>query len=251
MTSPIHSAHCATHRYGGGPCDCPAGQLLKPCPWCGSEVRMENVDCASWQIRCSWVRCRISPSTGWLSKETECVAVWNNREVAPPAPEVTQEQDHVVGEEREAGDVFAQKNRDDTCNLIRESSGLILMRHIPLVIPEECGERKAGDVDVGKLTYKECTVKEWHTAWEARGRIIEQKEAELAQTYAAYQRQMEECEEKKARVDSLDVAIRTELEHLSDTIGTHWEGCETSHRKCAAIMRLKQALATQTPGKGQ
>ncbi len=55
----------------------------------------------------------------------------------------------------------------------------------------------------------------------------------------------------RARVDSLEVAIRAELEHLSDAIGTHWEGCEWSHRKCAAIMRLKQALATQTPGKGQ
>ncbi len=77
--SPLHSAHCATHRYGGGPCDCPAGQLL--------AAAKDVVAAPSYGDYCQ-------------QEIRELEAAIAACEAPPPAPEVTKDKATLAGEER-------------------------------------------------------------------------------------------------------------------------------------------------------
>lgn len=53
----------------------------------------------------------------------------------------------------------------------------------------------------------------------------------------------DQLDRQSARIAELEGALGVELVHLADSYGTHWDGCEVSHRKCAAVKRIQAALA--------
>ncbi len=100
MTSPIHSAHCATHRHREAPCDCPAGQLL---------AAAKDVDDVIWTIK-------LTHSELEVVRRFRLALV--NCEAAPPAPEATKDKATLAGEERKGGDDLVccdafRNNRED------------------------------------------------------------------------------------------------------------------------------------------
>lgn len=57
-------------------------EKLKPCPFCGGEAEMINIDAARVQgitdpvtVRCKECKC----NTNWFSKEWEAIDAWNRR----------------------------------------------------------------------------------------------------------------------------------------------------------------------------
>ncbi len=57
-------------------------EKLKPCPFCGGEAELINIDAAKAQgicdpitVHCKECRC----NTNWFSKEWEAIGAWNRR----------------------------------------------------------------------------------------------------------------------------------------------------------------------------
>jgi hypothetical protein len=63
--------------------------------------------------------------------------------------------------------------------------------------------------------------------------------------------QGKEIHAQRGRIAQLETALRVEIEDLVKRTEhrTHWDGCEESHPMCAAIVRIKQALAVQAEAK--
>lgn len=53
---------------------------LKPCPCCGGEAELRNVEMAS----CSYVKCKVCNLTGSDGSKDRIVAAWNTRADIPP-----------------------------------------------------------------------------------------------------------------------------------------------------------------------
>ena len=54
---------------------------LKPCPFCGGEAIMENLNVPTYRFRviCNNVKCDVHPNT-WLRRSAkEAAEVWNRR----------------------------------------------------------------------------------------------------------------------------------------------------------------------------
>ncbi len=284
--SPIHSAHCATHRYGGGPCDCPAGQLLAAAKRISKNVGYND-------------ECR-----GYIPPLDAAIAAC---EAAPPTPEATQQQDHVAGEEREAFIIVAapEMNEADRVALTKSIRGkypnLISLDEVDDLkakIAEVTGQMQLHRARVDSLVEQRDAAQAERQRWEDmhlatigdRDREIENKMNEMRSRMLAEERakmwQMRYEGAKKER----DIAVLNEAVcHCGEPIGTHapvndhdplemrrpcpFEGAlntiaketfeamegagmpEFGHydrwQNIAVKALARQALATQTPGKGQ
>ncbi len=240
MTSPLHSAHCATHRYGGGPCDCPASNLtdtikelrervnllkrhghLDDFFHCGTRSMEELLDALDA------TPCQGEPWIAAQAMEKDLTAEIDSLEAKLAACEKEREEAHRDAVESRRLQIaqarVASVRADELAKAENEIARLVA--HIDLMRDEF--QRIANCVEfpseVLGLCARAIAVTHQHVPV-----IVQRDEAQ-----AEYKR------------------LRFELENIANAKPGEWEPDMRDQFREWAQNRARQALATQTPGKGQ
>ncbi len=100
-------------------------------------------------------------------------------------------------------------------------------------------ERPTPETDALKQARREWLAKHF-TAKTTEERM--EKMLDEPESYEDHARSLEQ------RCHMLREALQAEFCELTSTDGrTHWEGCESVHRECASVKRIKAALAATKP----